>query len=85
MHPVKLANNSLESILCISATYPNISPGVASASKRNEYQEYFMGGKGGRCVELPTLPLSRSKCLEIWEPQITGTLRACPGLYGGGG
>ena len=25
-------------------------PGVASDSNRNEYQEYFLGGKGGRCV-----------------------------------
>ena len=27
-------------------------PGVDSASNRNEYQEYFLGGKGGRCVRL---------------------------------
>ena len=25
-------------------------PGVASAFNRNEYQESFLGGKGGRCV-----------------------------------
>jgi hypothetical protein len=37
------------------------------------------GRKGGQCVEL-TLPLSCADCLEIWEPQPTGTLRACPGL-----
>jgi len=30
--------------------------GVDSASNRNEYQEYFVGGKGGRCVGLTTLP-----------------------------
>jgi hypothetical protein len=30
------------------------SPGVDSASNRNEYQEYFLGGKGGRCVGLTT-------------------------------
>ena len=31
-------------------------PGVDSASNRNEYREYFLGGKGGRCVGLTTLP-----------------------------
>jgi len=33
-------------------------PGINSASNRNVYQEYFLGGKGGRCVRLTTLPLS---------------------------
>jgi len=47
---------------------------------RNEYQEYCLGGKGGRCVGLTTLPPSGADCLEIWEPQPPGTLRACPGL-----
>ena len=40
----------------------------------------FPGGKGGRCVGLTTLPPSCADCLEIWEPQFPGTLRACPGL-----
>jgi hypothetical protein len=40
-----------------SLTY---GPGVDSASNRNEYQEYFLGGKGGRCVRLTNLPLSRA-------------------------
>jgi len=40
----------------------------------------FLGGKGGRCVGLTTLPPSCVDCLEIWEPQPPGTLRACPGL-----
>jgi len=39
-----------------------------------------MGGKGGQCVGLTTLPPSCSDCLEIWEPQPPGTLTACPGL-----
>jgi len=51
-------------------------PGVDTASIRNEYQEYFLGGKGGRCVGLTTLPPSYADCLEIWEPQPPGTLRA---------
>jgi hypothetical protein len=31
-------------------------PGLDSTSNRNEYQEYFLGGKGGRCLGLTTLP-----------------------------
>jgi hypothetical protein len=57
-------------------------PGVDSASNRNEYQESFLGGggKGGQCVGLTALPPSCADCLEIWEPQPSGTLRVCPGL-----
>jgi len=40
-----------------------------------------LGGKGGRCVRLTTLPHSCADCLEIWEPQHPGTFRACPGLH----
>ena len=59
---------------------PHYTPGVDSACNRNEYQEYFLGGKGGRCIGLTTAPLSCLACLEIKEPQPPGTLRACPGL-----
>jgi len=59
---------------------PHYGPGVDSASNRNEYQEYFLGGEGGWCTGLTTLPPLCAKCLEIWEPQPHGTLRACPGL-----
>jgi len=54
--------------------------GVDSASNRNEYHEYFLGGKGGQCIGLTTLPPSCADCLEIWQFQPLGTLRACPGL-----
>jgi hypothetical protein len=54
-------------------------PRVDSASNRNEYQEYFVGNKGGRCVGLTTLPPSYVDFLNIWEPQPPETLRACPG------
>jgi hypothetical protein len=60
---------------------PNYGPGVDSASNKNVYQRYFLGDKGGRCVGLETLPPSCADCLEIWEPQPSGTLRVCPGLY----
>jgi hypothetical protein len=53
---------------------------IDSSSNRYEYQDYFLGGKGGRCLGLTTLPPSCAECLEIWEPQPPGALRACPGL-----
>jgi hypothetical protein len=37
-------------------------------------------GKGCRCIGLTTLQPSCANCLEIWEPQPSGTLRACLGL-----
>jgi hypothetical protein len=39
-----------------------------------------MGGKGGQCVGLSTLPSSCADCLKIWEPQPPGALRACNGI-----
>jgi hypothetical protein len=66
-----------------SLTYsfqPNYGPGVDSVSNINGYQEYFLGDKARQCVRMTTLPPSCADCLEIWEPQRPGTLRACPGL-----
>jgi hypothetical protein len=54
--------------------------GSTQPLNKSEYQEYFLGGKDGWCVGLTTLPPSWADCLEIWEPQPPGTLRACPGL-----
>jgi len=54
--------------------------GLTQPLTQNEYQEYFLGGKDGRCVGLTTLPSSCADCLETWEPQNPGTLRACPGF-----
>jgi len=55
-------------------------PGVDSASNRNEYQEYFLGGEGGRCIRLTTLPpscaiVTKSGNRNFLEP--SGPLRAC--------
>ena len=52
-----------------------------SQKKRNEYQEYFLGGKGGRCLRL-TLPpscavVTKSGNLNFLEP--FGHLQACNG------
>ena len=44
---------------------------IDSASNTNEYQEYFLGGKGGRCLRLTTLPPScsvlKSRSLKVLE------------------
>ena len=55
---------------------------MASASSRNDYQECFLGGKDGRCVGLTNLTHSCVDCYEIWEPQLSGTLRGCPASPG---
>jgi hypothetical protein len=44
---------------------PHYGPGVDSPANRNEYQEYFLWGKGGRCVGLTTFPPLCVDCLEI--------------------
>jgi len=56
---------------------PHCDRGVDSASNGNEYQEYFLEGKCGRCVRLTTLPPSFADCPEIWEPQPPATQWAC--------
>ena len=49
---------SLEFFYDIKSFLSHYGPVVDSASNRNEYQEYFPGGKGGRCVRLTNLPPS---------------------------
>ena len=58
-------------------------PGVDSVSNRNECQEYFLGGKGGRCVGRQTghlhVPIVlKSGSLNLLET--TRPVQACPGL-----
>ena len=50
--------DSLEYFIDIKSFRSHYGPGVDSASNRNEYREHFLGGKGGRCVSLTTLPPS---------------------------
>ena len=57
----------------INSFRSNYGPGVDSASNRNEYQEFFLGVKSGRCVRLTTyhhpVPLSRNLgTLTSWNP-----------------
>ena len=40
----------------------------------NEYQEYFLGDKGGRCVVLTVLQPSCADCQKMWAPQPPGNL-----------
>ena len=47
--------------------------GSTQPLNRNEYQDYFLGGEGGRCVRLTTyhhpVPLSRNLgALTSWNP-----------------
>ena len=51
--------------------------GFDSACNRNEYQEYLLGVKGGRCIRLATLPLSCADCLEICMSQLPGPFWTC--------
>ena len=56
--------------------------GVESASNRNEYQVYFLGGKGGRCVRLTTLPPSCAVVMKYGNLNFlesSGPLQACNG------
>ena len=65
-----------------SLTYsfrPRYGSGLTQPPTEMSTRNIFWG-KGGRCVGMTTLPPSRADCLEIWEPQSPGTLRACPGL-----
>jgi len=61
---------------------PHCGHGVDSVSNRNEYQKYFVGGKGGRCVRLTTLPPScavlKSGSLYLLEP--SGSVQVCNGI-----
>jgi hypothetical protein len=64
------------------AFWPHYGPEVYSASNKNEYQEYFLGGKGSRCVGLTTLHLHvlivfKSGSLNLLKA--SGPAQACTG------
>ena len=50
---------------------------VNSASNRNKWQEYFLGGKSGQCIGLTNTPPSCASYLEIWKLQPPETLWPC--------
>jgi hypothetical protein len=53
---------------------------VESASNRQEYQEYFLGGKGSQCTVLKTSPPSCTDFLAIWVPQPPEALKSWKGI-----
>ena len=55
--------------------WPHYGPGVDSASNRNEYLEYFLRGKRGRCVGPIVL---KSGSLNLLEPDLL--VQACNGI-----
>ena len=69
-----------DSILDLPASSQSLYRLSYPAHNRNEYQEYFVGNKGSRCVGLTKLTPSGVDCLEVWEPQPPGNVWACPGL-----
>ena len=73
---------SSEFFIDIKSFRSHYGPWVDSASNRNEYQGHFLGGKGGRCVGLTTLPpscavVTKSKNLNFLEPTVP--IQACNG------
>jgi hypothetical protein len=52
-------------------------PGIDSASNRNEYQEYYVVCKRGRCAGLTTLLPSCADCQGIWSFQPPATILVC--------
>jgi len=56
--------------------------GLTKPFNRNEYLEYYVGDKGGRCVGLTALPPACADCQEIWDLQSPGTTTASAGLTG---
>jgi hypothetical protein len=62
---------------------PHYGPGVDSSYNTNEYQVYFLGGKGGRCLRMTTLQPLCADCLEISElhpPKHSRPVQACIGI-----
>jgi hypothetical protein len=79
MVPLELFND----IFLPAANLSQPQERVDSDSNRNEYQEYFLGYKGGRRVGLTTLPPSvpivlQSGSFILLEP--SGPVQACNGI-----
>ena len=67
---------SNSALITVTLNTRNRGPGVVSGCSRNWYQEYFLGGKGGRFIGLTTLLLWCANCPDVWEPQPLGNFRA---------
>jgi len=53
---------------------------IIPASKKNEYQESFLGGRDDWCVGLTTLLPSCADCLEMWKLEPSEPAQACTGI-----
>jgi hypothetical protein len=68
--------------------YWHYGPEDNKPTNRNEYQEYFLGVRGGRHVGLTTLPLHVPIVMKLgapmsWNPQrLSRSLLDCFALYG---
>jgi hypothetical protein len=87
-HCVKIRKVAASILHGVTGNFPwlylpgrNMALGSTQSLTRNEYQEYYVGGTGCRCVGLTTLPPSCADCLEIWNPQSPGILTASPSLF----
>ena len=71
---------------CWLSLRPHCDPGIVSASNRNEYQEYFLGVKGGRCIVPKILPPVCADVLEVWYVgslnllESSGLVLVCTGI-----
>jgi len=65
-----IGNRTRDLPACSVVPQPTALP---RAPNRNEYQEYFLWSKGGRCVKLTTLPLYAPIVWKFCEPQPPGT------------
>jgi len=73
---------SLGFFIYIKSFRSHYGPGVDSSSNRNEYQEYYLGDKGGRCVRLTNLPTSCAVVMKSESPNFlepSGPVQACNG------
>jgi hypothetical protein len=58
-------------------------PGLDLCSNSNEYQEYILVGKCGRCIRLIFLTISCATVLKFDIdnlPELSGTVQACTGI-----
>ena len=71
----KLEGREFDSRLCpwYNPSGRTVALGSTQAIKQMSTRN-ISWGKGGRCVEMTTLPPACADCLEIWKPQPLGTL-----------
>ena len=73
----KLEGHGVDSLRChwnfsLTSFRPHFGPGVNLVCNKNEYQEYLLVGKGGRCIGLTTWSPLCADCPEVWQPQPHG-------------